>query len=76
MAPLASFNQTKVLTSSAVIAVFYDANNVEYMNEIYGKAVELGYMPQDIEVFGIVFSKNSSDKVIFNVKHHLFHIWI
>lgn len=49
LAPLASFNQTQVLTSSAVIAVFYDANNVEYMDEIFNKAVELGYMPQDIK---------------------------
>lgn len=49
LASLATFNQTKVLTSSAVIAVFYDANNVEYMDEIYGKAVELGYMPEDIK---------------------------
>ncbi|WP_339788695.1 nitroreductase family protein [Paenibacillus sp. FSL R7-0313] len=48
LAPLASFNQTQTLTSSAVIAVFYDANNVEYMEEIFSKSVELGYMPQDI----------------------------
>lgn len=48
LAPLASFNQSQVLTSSAVIAVFYDANNMEYIDEIYGKAVELGYMPPDI----------------------------
>ncbi|ULO04986.1 nitroreductase family protein [Paenibacillus sp. 19GGS1-52] len=48
LAPLASFNQTQALTSSAVIAVFYDANNIEYMDEIFGKAVELGYMPQEI----------------------------
>ncbi|SFF04237.1 Nitroreductase [Paenibacillus algorifonticola] len=48
LAPLASFNQTQALTSSAVIAVFYDANNIEYIDEIFGKAVELGYMPQDI----------------------------
>ncbi|WP_018885299.1 nitroreductase family protein [Paenibacillus massiliensis] len=49
LAPLASFNQTQVMTSSAIIAVFYDANNVEYMDEIFNKAVELGYMPQDIK---------------------------
>lgn len=48
LAPLASFNQIQALTSSAVIAVFYDANNVEYMEEIFSKSVELGYMPQDI----------------------------
>jgi len=45
LAQLASFNQTQVLTSSAVIAVFYDANNIEYMDEIFSKAVDLGYMP-------------------------------
>lgn len=44
LAPLASFNQTQVLTSSAIIAVFYDAHNVEYMDEIFN-----GYMPQDIK---------------------------
>ncbi|MNJ40738.1 nitroreductase family protein [Paenibacillus sp. FSL W8-0186] len=49
LASLASFNQTQVLTSSAVIAVFYDSNNIEYMDEIFNKAVELGYMPQDIK---------------------------
>ncbi|MFD3257288.1 nitroreductase family protein [Paenibacillus lentus] len=49
LAPLASFNQTQVLTSSAVIAVFYDSNNIEYMDEIFNRAVELGYMPQDIK---------------------------
>lgn len=49
LAPLASFNQTQVLTSSAIIAVFYDANNIEYMDEIFNKAVELGYMQQDIK---------------------------
>lgn len=47
LAPLASFNQTQALTSSAVIAVFYDANNTEYMDEIFSKSVELGYMPQE-----------------------------
>ena len=49
LAPLASFNQTQVLTSAAIIAVFYDAHNVEYMDEIFNKSVELGYMPQDIK---------------------------
>lgn len=48
LAPLATFNQTQALTSSAVIAVFYDTNNVEYMDEIFGKAVELGYMPREV----------------------------
>ncbi len=42
LAPLASFNQNQVKTSSAVIAVFADMNNLDYLEEIYGKAVELG----------------------------------
>ncbi|MDO7906067.1 nitroreductase family protein [Paenibacillus sp. JX-17] len=49
LAPLARFNQTQVTTASAVIAVFMDMNNKEYLDEIYNKAVELGYMPQDIK---------------------------
>lgn len=49
LAPLASFNQTQALTSSAVIAVFYDAENIAYMDEIFSKSAELGYMPQDIK---------------------------
>ncbi|QBG58553.1 NAD(P)H nitroreductase [Bacillus amyloliquefaciens] len=49
LAPLASFNQTQVSTSSAVIAVFADMKNDEYLEEIYSKAVELGYMPQEVK---------------------------
>lgn len=48
LARLASFNQTQVQTASASIAIFYDVNNIEYIDEIFSKAVELGYMPQDI----------------------------
>ncbi|MCY9089304.1 nitroreductase family protein [Bacillus mojavensis] len=49
LAPLASFNQTQVTTSSAVIAVFADMNNADYLEDIYSKAVELGYMPQEVK---------------------------
>lgn len=49
LAELARFNKTQVLTSSAVIAVFVDMKNAEYMDEIFGKAVELGYMPQEVK---------------------------
>lgn len=49
IAPLASFNQTQALTSSALIAVFYDAHNIKYMEEIFNKSVELGYMPQEVK---------------------------
>ncbi|MCM3782523.1 nitroreductase family protein [Neobacillus mesonae] len=49
LAPLARFNKDKVLSSSAVIAVFADKNNFDYAEEIYGKAVELGYMPQEVK---------------------------
>ncbi|MGE7762184.1 nitroreductase family protein [Peribacillus sp. NPDC097895] len=49
LAPLARFNQNQVETSSAVIAVFGDLKNFENAEEIYGKAVELGYMPLDVK---------------------------
>ncbi|MGD6942889.1 nitroreductase family protein [Cytobacillus gottheilii] len=49
LAPLAKFNQQQVKTSSAVIAVFADLNNLDYLEEIYGKAVEIGLMPQDVK---------------------------
>ncbi|MFC9707661.1 nitroreductase family protein [Paenibacillus sp. NPDC056933] len=49
LAPLAKFNQNQVLTSAAVIGVFIDMNNAEHMDEIFSKAVELGYMPQEVK---------------------------
>ena len=47
--PLASFNSNQVKTSSAVIAIFGDLNNFDYAEEIFGKAVELGYMPAEVK---------------------------
>ncbi|MBN8252889.1 nitroreductase family protein [Priestia flexa] len=49
LAELAKFNSTQVETSAAVIAVFGDVQNVEYFDEIYDKAVEVGYMPQEVK---------------------------
>lgn len=49
LAPLANFNQRQVETSSAMIAVFGDLQNIELSDEIFSKAVELGYMPQDVK---------------------------
>ncbi|PEA52682.1 nitroreductase family protein [Bacillus pseudomycoides] len=49
LAPLAKFNQLQVETSAAMIAVFGDLNNFENAEEIYGKAVELGYMPSEVK---------------------------
>lgn len=49
MAELAMFNTNQVNTSAAVIAVFSDMNCIENAEEIYGKSVELGYMPEDVK---------------------------
>ncbi|MDU5109105.1 MAG: nitroreductase family protein [Clostridium sp.] len=49
LAPLARFNQLQVKTSSAVIAIFGDLKNFDYSEEIYSKAVELGYMPIEVK---------------------------
>ncbi|MBN7742563.1 nitroreductase family protein [Bacillus velezensis] len=49
LSALAKFNQTQVNSSSAVIAIFADMNNADYLEEIYSKAVEMGYMPQEVK---------------------------
>lgn len=49
LAPLALFNQNQVETSSAVIAVFGDLNNFEKFEEIYGAAVEKGFMSIEVK---------------------------
>jgi nitroreductase len=49
LAPLARFNQSQVETSSAMIALFGDLNNFDYAEEIYSRAVELGYMPAEVK---------------------------
>ncbi|MBT2571307.1 nitroreductase family protein [Planococcus sp. ISL-110] len=57
LAPLASFNIDKVMSSSAVIAVFADRKNFDYAEEIYGKAVEHGYMSQEVKEFQLNYFK-------------------
>lgn len=49
LAPLARFNQSQVETSAAVIAVFADMNSSDYLDGIYEKAVEKGFMPEDVK---------------------------
>jgi len=49
LAPLARFNQTQVATSSAMIVLFGDLKTLDYSEEIYGRAVELGYMPEEVK---------------------------
>ncbi|MBB6633816.1 nitroreductase family protein [Cohnella thailandensis] len=46
---IAPFNSTQIFTSSAVIAVFGDLRFADRADEIYGKAVELGHMPQEMK---------------------------
>ncbi|MFJ6414162.1 nitroreductase family protein [Terribacillus saccharophilus] len=58
LAPLARFNQQQVKTSSAVIAVFADMNNLDYLEEIYGKAVENGLMPLEVKDQQVVSIRN------------------
>ncbi|WP_339188485.1 nitroreductase family protein [Paenibacillus sp. FSL R5-0490] len=63
LAPLAKFNQNQVLTSAAVVGVFIDMNNGEYLEEIFGKAVEHGFMPQDIAEQQVKFVKPYYDNM-------------
>lgn len=47
--PLARFNQTQVATSSAMVVLFGDLNTLDYSEEIYERAVELGHMPREVK---------------------------
>ncbi|MGL4106933.1 nitroreductase family protein [Clostridium sp. LP20] len=63
LGPLASFNKLQVETSSAVIALFGDLNNFEYSEEIYSKAVELGYMPLEVKEKQMSFISSIASKL-------------
>ncbi|MGG7178507.1 nitroreductase family protein [Clostridium paraputrificum] len=63
LGPLASFNKLQVETSSAVIALFGDLNNFEYSEEIYSKAVELGYMPLEVKEKQMAFISSIASKL-------------
>ncbi|MBD7908530.1 nitroreductase family protein [Sporosarcina gallistercoris] len=65
LAPLSRFNKDKVMSSSAVIAVFADLNNFEHAEEIYGKAVELGYMPEEVKEFQLNAFKPVYEKMSY-----------
>ncbi|OXM14897.1 nitroreductase family protein [Paenibacillus herberti] len=49
LAGIAWSNQTQVLTSSAVIAVFADLKAFDNADEIMSSAVEKGYLPQEVK---------------------------
>ncbi|WP_339303165.1 nitroreductase family protein [Paenibacillus sp. FSL R5-0519] len=63
LAPLAKFNQNQVMTSAAVIGVFIDMNNAEYLEEIFSKAVEHGFMPQEVKDAQVQFVKPYYDNM-------------
>ena len=46
---LAPFNASQVTTSSAVVAIFGDLRFETRAEEIYGRAVEQGHMPQELK---------------------------
>lgn len=46
---LAPFNASQVTTSSAVVAIFGDLQFETRAEDIYGRAVELGHMPQELK---------------------------
>lgn len=52
--PLVRFNQNQLETSAAFIAVFGDLNNFDKFEDIFGRAVSDGFMPQEIkdEIYG------------------------
>lgn len=71
LAPLVSFNQQQVTTSSAVIAVFGDLKSIDNAETIYGKAVELGYMPQEVFERQLPALKNYYASISSDVNKHM-----
>jgi nitroreductase len=63
LAPLARFNQRQVETSAAVIAIFGDLKSIENAEEIYGQAVELGYMPLEVKDMQLPFISEYYDNM-------------
>ena len=68
LAPLSRFNKDKVMSASAVIAVFADRKNFDYAEEIYSSAVELGYMPKEVKEFQLnafkpIYEKMSEEEM-------------
>ncbi|OMF07353.1 nitroreductase family protein [Paenibacillus amylolyticus] len=68
LVPLSRFNKEKVAQASAVIAVFADKKNFDYAENIYGKAVEHGLMPQDVKDFQLnafkpIYNNMSDDEM-------------
>ncbi len=68
LAPLSRFNKDKVMSSSAVIAVFADRSNFDYAEGIYSTAVELGYMPQEVkeaqlDYFKVLYANMSDEEM-------------
>ena len=47
--PLVQFNTRQNDSSAAMVVIFGDMLNYEYAEDIYGAAVEQGFMPQDIK---------------------------
>ncbi|ARJ50618.1 nitroreductase family protein [Staphylococcus lutrae] len=47
--PLVQFNSQQNDTSAAMVVIFGDMLNYEYAEEIYGAAVEKGYMPIEVK---------------------------
>jgi nitroreductase len=59
MAKLAPFNQTQVLTSSTVIAVFGDLQFIEKLDTIFTNSVEQGLMPEEVKSERLLFAKQT-----------------
>lgn len=56
---LVRFNTRQLETSAAFILVLSDNRHAEDLEKIYGKNVELGYMPEDVMKTNVAYMKES-----------------
>ncbi|WAA09078.1 nitroreductase family protein [Fervidibacillus albus] len=71
LASLAPRNLTQMETSAAVIAVFVDMKNEEYIETIFDTAVEKGYMPVDVRDRQVTGIKGLMESLTFEQKKNM-----
>ncbi len=60
---LVRFNTRQLETSAAFILVLSDNRHAEDLEKIYGKNVELGYMPEDVMKTNVAYMKETFSQV-------------
>ena len=72
--PFVSYNSVQNETSSAMVLIFADLKSQERADEIYGKAVTLGKMPEEVKDKQLSSSVPMYENAPFEVMNEIIHI--